>query len=377
MTNKITFLRGAERVRRRPAVIFGSDDVDGAMAALKMLLYIFAQEGAKGHSNLLAVTQHQDSSIEIRSNDRGIYLGLPNSSDDVVWKELFCELYAGPLYKEGVTARCIFEGPSGKQGEYTDSLDICSVQYASEYMNVSVIRDGFKQSLHFEKGYNVGGISKTPCTDPAGTSIQFKLDREVFSDVSLPKQQIIDVLQGFAIQIPGVKTVFRCEGPENIEEVEFCFPKGIADFLQEQNKNNETSPVYSKELSAVGQERYNRPHYAAAVTTGVCFARDAGFIKCYHNLKELTYGGTHCDGALHNIAQRLEWLLDCKISEKKLLKHLQLVILTNSEHTEWENGARTGLRSIFVRDLTQDTVGDDFLHFVKQNKELLHALFNK
>ena len=374
MTDKITFLRGPERVRRRPAVIFGCD---GAMTALKMLLYIFAQEGVKGYSNLLAVTQHQDGSIEIRSNDRGIYFGSPNSSDDTVWKELFCELYAGPLYKDGVTARCIFEGPSGEQGEYTDSLDMCSVQDASEYMDVCVIRDGFKQTLRFEKGYNIGGLSRTPCDEPTGTCIQFKLDREVFTDVSLPKQQIVDVLQGLAIQIPGIKIVFRCEMPEEQEEVEFCYPKGIADFLQEQNKNTETSPAYSQELSAEGQDRYNRPRYTATVTTGVCFAQDAGFVKCYHNLKELTYGGTHCDVALCNIAQRLEWMLGCEISEDKLLKHLQLVIVTKSEFSDWANGARTGLRSVFIRDLTQDTVADDFHHFVKQNKDLLNNLFNK
>ena len=163
----------------------------------------------------------------------------------------------------------------------------------------------------------------------------------------------------------------------NVEEVEFCYPKGIADFLQEQNKNIETSPVYSQELSAEGQDRYNRPRYTATVTPGICFAQDAGFVKCYHNLKELTYGGTHCDGALHNIAQRLEWMLDCKISKETLLKHLQLVIVTNSEISDWANSARTGLQSIFIRDLTRDTIGDDFHYYVKQNAAFLRILFNK
>ena len=377
MSDKIVMLRGPERVRRRPAVIFGSDDVSGAITALKMLLYIFAQEGAKGHSNLLAVIQKQDGSIEIQSNDRGIYLGSPDSSDDTVWKELFCELYAGPLCKDGVTARCIFEGPSGEQGEYTDSLDMCSVQYVSEYMDVCVIRDGFKQTLRFEKGYNIGGLSRALCDEPTGTYIRFKLDAEVFSEISLPKQQIADTLQALAIQTPGMRMVFRYETPVGLEETEFCYPKGIADYLQEQNMDRETSPVYSAELTAEGQDRYNRPRYTATVTTGVCFAQDAGFVKYYHNLKELTYGGTHCDGALHNIAQRLEWMLDCKISRENLLKHLQLVIVTNSELSDWANGARTGLRSAFIRDLTQDTIGDDFHYFVKQNKAFLCDLFNK
>lgn len=377
MTDRIVMLRGPERVRRRPAVIFGSDDVSGAMTTLKMLLYILAKEGIDGYSNQIMVTQHQDYSIEIQDNGRGIFLGCPDSADDTIWKELFCELYAGPLYKDGVTARCIFEGPSGKQGEYTDSLDMCSVQYASEYMDVCVIRDGFKQTLRFEKGYNIGGLSRTPCDEPTGTYIHFKLDAEVFSEISLPKQQIADTLQALAIQIPGMRMVFRYKTPVGLKETEFCYPKGIADYLQEQNRSSETSPIYSAELTAEGQDRYNRPRYTARVKTGICFAKDAGFIKCYHNLKELTYRGTHCDGALHSIAQHLEWMLDCKISEENLLKHLQLVIVTNSEISDWANGARTGLRSVFVRDLTQDTIGDDFHYFVKKNKELLYNLFNK
>ncbi len=377
MSNKIVMLRGPERVRSRPTVMFGSDDVNGAMTALEMLLYILAKEGIDGHSNQIMVTQYQDDSIEIHDNGRGIFLGHPDSADDTVWKELFCELYGGPLYKDGVMARCIFEGPSGKKGEYTDSLDMCSVQYASEYMDVCVIRDGFKQTLRFEKGYNIGGLNRTLCDEPTGTYIRFKLDAEVFSEISLPKQQIADTLQALAIQIPGMKTVFRYEMPVGLEQTEFYYPKGIADYLQEQNRSSETSPIYSAELTAEGQDRYNRPHYTATVTTGVCFAQDAGFVKCYHNLKELTYGGTHCDGALHNIAQRLEWMLDCKISRENLLKHLQLVIVTNSELSDWANGARTGLRSVFIRDLTQDTVADDFHHFVKLNKEFLYDLFNK
>ena len=286
-----------------------------------------------------------------------------------------CELYAGPLYKDGVTTRCIFEGPSGKKGEYTDSLDICSVQYASEYMDVCVIRDGFKQTLRFEKGYNIGGLRRTPCDELTGTYIHFKLDAEVFSDISLPKQQIADTLQALAIQIPRMKTAFRYETPDGLEETEFYYPKGIADYLQEQNRGREAPSIYSAELTAEGRERYNKSQYTASVKIAICFAKDAGFIKCYHNLKELTYGGTHCDIANEAICQRIEWMLGCKITKEDLQRHLQLILVTNSEITLWVNGARTGIENVLIRDLTQDTIGDEFHYYVKLNKEFLRGLF--
>ena len=363
---KITVLRGPERVRRRPAVIFGSDDADGAATALELLLDVLAREGMGGNCSEMKVTQYLDGSIEIQDNGRGIFLG------NGVWQELFCQLYAGPLCPDGKTARCIFEKPSGKEGEYTDSLELCAVQYASEYMRVCVVRGGYKQMLHFEKGNHVGGITETPSDAPSGTNIRFRLDTEVFTDVLIPSQQISEKLQIIAIQIPGMTTTFRCETARGFEETAFYYPRGVADFLQEQNPGE--ALIHSAGRKAEGQERYNRPRYGAAVTIGIGFAKNAGFVRCYHNLKELTHGGTHCDALLHSIAQRMEWMLECEIREEELQKHLQLVVSTNAEHSEWTSGARTGLRSIFLRDLTQDTLDDGFQQFLKENKEPLCEL---
>lgn len=368
MTDRIVMLRGPERVRRRPAVIFGSGDIDGAMAALNMLLDILVS----GHCNQITVTQHLDNSIEIQDNGRGIFFGRGISH----WKILFGELYAAPRGGPMFPERNVFERISRKNSG-VNPLGFHAVCCASTYMDVCVNRSMRQYELHFERGENKGGLRKRWKRMSTGTYFRFKLDSEVFTDVSLPPQQIAERLQAIALQIPGMTAIFRHETANGFEETAFCYPNSIADYLQEQNMDRETSPVYFAELTAEGQDRYNRPRYTARVKTGICFAKDAGFIKGYHNLKELTYRGTHCDGALHSIAQRLEWMLDCKISEENLLKHLQLVIVTNSEISDWANGARTGLRSAFIRDLTQDTIGDDFHYFVKQNKAFLCDLFNK
>ena len=368
MNNQIVLLKGPERVRRRPSVIFGDDGVDGTVAAFNMLLDILVS----GHCNQIAVTQYLDNSIEIQDNGRGIFFGKGISH----WKILFGEMYAAPRGGPMFPERNVFERISRKNSG-ANPLGFYAVCCASTYMDVRVNRGIQQYELHFERGKNKGGLRKRWKKVPSGTYFRFKLDSEVFSNISIPSCQIADKLQSIAVQIPGMIATLRRETEDGLEETMFCYDSGVADYLQRENEGREVSPIYHKELAAEGQERYNLPKYAANVKMYVCFAENAGLDKCYHNLKELTYGGTHRDVAIKEIRLRLEWMLECKIDEEDLLKHLQLIIVTKSEHTEWANGARTGLQSIFIRDLTRDTIGDDFHYYVKQNVAFLRILFNK
>lgn len=372
MKDTITMLRGPERVRKRPAVIFGSDGVDGALSALLMLIDTLVQEGIDGHCTEFSVTQYRDNSLELRDNGRGLYLGAAGQADDTVWKELFCQLYAAPRYGQA-TQHSIFE-PAGN-GIFADSLELCAVQSASEYMQVCVVRDGYKQTLSFRKGEPVGGLDTCPCTDPSGTNIRFRLDTEVFSDIVLPGQAVIEKMQTIALQISGLKATFRQETETGFVQSEYCYPAGIVDYLQE-NATALSSPVYTAELAAEGQERYNRPRYAANVKIGIQFTKDAGFIRCDHNSRRLTCGGSHCDAAIEKIVQYLEWTLGCTVNQEALKKHLQLVIITNSKINVWSNGARTGIDNILIRDMTQDTVNENFQYFIKQNAVMIRDLFS-
>ncbi len=365
---EIEMLRGPDRVRKRPAVIFGSEDLDGAMTAMKLLLNILLQEGIKGYSKQIILTQYKDDAIEIQTDGRGMYLG---SNKEPVWKTLFCELYGGTIL--GVSTASVFEP---HDGEVTDCLELCAVQYASEYMDVCAVRDGFRKRLHFEKGENVGGLSATLCEGPTGTAIRFKLDREVFSDISLPAHQLDCTMQEIALQIPGLKTVFCKETADGMAQSVYFYPNGIKDYLQEHTGTRIPTKIYTSEMTATGQDRYNRPRYTATVKVGLCFSENEGFVKCYHNFRELTYGGTHRDAMLRKLVRYLGWALSCEISEEDLLKHLQLVLVTDCDaYTAWVNGARKGIENVMIRDMAQDIIGDDFQYYIKQNKAALIKLF--
>lgn len=351
MCDKIEILKGAERVRRRPAVLFGDDGLEGVMTAFEMLLQTLSAESVKGFSKKLCITRFRDASIGIREYGRGLLL------ENAHWRALFCQLYAGSAYGDGD-----FD---------PDSLHLCAVQYASEYMDVTVRRDGVESCLHFEKGENIGGLTEKTGGEASGVYLRFKPDPAVFTQTVLPERDVEDRARRLALLIPGLQVVFRGETEDGFRETEFCYPAGISDYL----KIYSATPVYTAELEARGQERYNRPSYTARVRVGIGFSQAPGFVECYHNQRALTHGGTHVDKLIGEIQKYLDWMLECSVTKEKLAARLQLVVISDAGITQWVNGARTGIANKLIRDMAQDTVGEAFRQYVKENSVALEALF--
>ena len=178
--DSISSLKGADRVRKRPGVIFGSNGLDGCEHAMFEILSNSIDEAKEGFGTLITVTRFRDKSIEVADSGRGIPLDYNPKEERYNWELVFCELYAGGKY----------DNNSGKNYEYSlglNGLGSCATQYASEYMEVNVQRDGFKYQLFFEKGENVGGLYKEPTRfKKTGTTIKWKPDLDVFTDIDIP-----------------------------------------------------------------------------------------------------------------------------------------------------------------------------------------------
>lgn len=369
MDNQIVILRGAERVRKRPAVIFGSDGMYGVAAAVQMLLDIVAEEGAKGYCDCITITGHQDGSVGIQDNGRGIFLG------DGMWENLFCQLFAQSPYCDAAKPGNIFEVPGESEKQDRECMELCAVQYASEYMDVCVHRDGYAYRLHFEKGENIGGLTTTPSAEPTGTYIRFKPDAAVFTQIDLPAEVLTAQAQLLAMLHCGMQVCYRRETATGYEETVFCYETGIADYLQEKSINCTVSEIYTAEIAAEGQDRYNRPKYAAAVKIGLCFSKEPGFVECYHNHRALPHGGSHLDQLLIEVRRCLEKTMNRKIRKQDLLAHLRLVAVSDAEITYWVNGTRNSIQNVLIRDMAQDAIRDRFHSFAERNKEVLAELF--
>lgn len=369
MQDKIVILKGPERIRKRPAVVFGSSDGAGAQAAVERMLHLLAEECVKGYSSSMEITLYRDGSVGIGVGGRGIFLGSPERN---IWLELFTLPNLRSAYDIPGTYPSIFQEHNG---EDVDNFDLYAVQCATEFMDVWVCRDGYLHKLHFEKGENIGGLIREPSSEPASTYIRLLPDASVFSQVCLQAPWITEQAKALALLIPGTKILLRLESAEGVDQKEFFYPAGIADYLATENQGCTTSAVYVKELEAEGQERYNKPRYAAKVKLGLYFTKEQGFIKCYHNLKALSCGGTHQDVCLQNIRNYLQWMLEG--NTETLFKHLTLVIVSEAKHTAWRNGNRNSIENTLIRDMTEDMTGEDLRYFVKQNQAFLDGLLSK
>lgn len=369
MQDKIVILKGPERIRKRPSILFGSSDGAGAQAAVAMLLHLLAEECVKGYSSFMEITLHRDGSVGIGVGGRGIFLGSPECN---IWSDLFCNPNLRSAYDTSEAYQSIFEEHSG---ENADNFELYAVQCVMEFMDVQVRRDGYLHKLHFEKGENIGGMTRESCAEPSGTYIRLLPDSSVFSQVLLQEPWITEQAKALALCIPGTKVTLCQETSKGMDRKEFFYPTGITDYLLAENAHCTTSPVYTKALEAEGQERYNKPKYTAGVKLGLCFTKEKGFVKCYHNLKELPYGGSHQDVCLDNIGNYLKWMLDGKTEH--FSEHLCLVIVSEAEHTAWINGSRESIENILIRDMTEDMTGEDLRYFIKQNQAFLDQLFCK
>ena len=217
----ITSLKGADRVRKRPAVIFGSDGLEGCEHAVFEILSNSIDEAREGFGTKIITTCFEDGSIEVEDFGRGMPVDYNEKEQRYNWELIFCELYAGGKYNTN-------EGESYEFSLGLNGLGACAAQYSSEYMDVEVRRDGFRYTLHFEHGENIGGLKKEPyAKKDTGTVIRFKPDIQVFTDIQIPADYFRDILRRQAIVNPNLLFLLRLPEGRGFKTEEFLYRNGI------------------------------------------------------------------------------------------------------------------------------------------------------
>ena len=279
-------LKGEDRVRKRPAVIFGSDDLEGCKHAVFEILSNAIDEAREGHGDTIIVTRYEDLSVEVEDFGRGCPVDYNEKEKRYNWELVFCEMYAGGKY-----------GENGENYEYSlglNGLGSCATQYASDFFDATVWRDGFRYDLHFEKGRNKGGLKKEP-TDrgrKTGSKFHWRPDKQVFTDINIPVEYYRDVLKRQAVVNRGVKFIFRNQVGKKFEEEQYCYEQGIRQYIEELVGDNAfTMPTYW-ETERRGRDADNRPEMKLKITCSFCFSKQVKHVEYYHNSSWLEYGGS-------------------------------------------------------------------------------------
>ena len=353
----ISQLKGADRVRKRPGVIFGSDGLDGCEHSVFEIISNSIDEAREGYGNKVVVTKPADGSIEVQDFGRGAPVDFNNKEQRFNWELLYCEMYAGGKYDTNDGAN--YEYSVGLNG-----LGLCSTQYASEYMDVEIKRDGFKYNLHFEKGYNVGGLKKEPYSGKdTGTKTRWKPDLEVFTDIDIPVEYFIDTLKRQAIVNDGLVFVFREQQGSKFVQQEIVYNNGITDYVNEIVGEDKLSSVQFWQTERKGKDREDKPEYKVKINVAMSFSNKNPLKEYYHNSSWLEHGGVPEKATRSAFLSMLDSYIkqtnkyknnESKITFSDIEECLVIVISSFSTITSYENQTKKSITNKFIYEAMVD-----------------------
>ena len=349
----ISSLKGADRVRKRPGVIFGSDGLDGCEHAVFEILSNAIDEAREGHGSVITVTRYEDKSIEVEDFGRGCPVDWNEKEQKYNWELVFCELYAGGKYNN----------TDGDNYEYSlglNGLGTCATQYASAWFDAVIHRDGFEYTLHFEKGENIGGLRKEPYTGKqTGSRFHWKPDLDVFTDIDIPEAYFLDVLKRQAVVNAGVTFRFRNQAGGKFETTEFRYENGIVDYVKElAGENPLTEPVFWQ-AERRGRDRADKPEYKVKLSVAFCFSNTVQVIEHYHNSSWLEHGGSPEKAMRSAFVSAIDAYLkqqgkytknETKLTWNDVQDCLVLVSNNFSTQTSYENQTKKAINNKFIQD---------------------------
>ena len=371
----ISSLKGADRVRKRPGVIFGSDGLEGCEHAVFEILSNAIDEARGGYGRLITVTRFLDQSVQVEDMGRGCPVDWNEKEGRYNWELVFCELYAGGKYDNENSEN--YEFSLGLNG-----LGSCATQYASRYMDVTVYREGKEYRLHFERGEIVGKLESTELTTNkkrTGTTIRWLPDLEVFTDIAVPLDYYQDVMKRQAVVNAGVTFRLRNEtSPGKFDTQEFLYENGIADYIRELAGDDAlTEPVFW-EAERRGRDRADKPEYKVKLSVALCFSNRTAVCEYYHNSSYLEHGGSPEKATRSAMVSAIDKYLrdnnkytkgEAKITFPDVQDCLILVSNSFSTQTSYENQTKKAITNKFVQEAMTEFLRSRMEIYFIENKE--------
>ena len=371
----ISCLKGADRVRKRPGVIFGSDGLEGCEHAVFEILSNAIDEARGGHGKLITVTRFLDRSVQVEDMGRGCPVDWNEKEGRYNWELVFCELYAGGKYDNENSEN--YEFSLGLNG-----LGSCATQYASRYMDVTVWREGREYRLHFERGEIAGQLESTELTTNkkrTGTTIRWLPDLEVFTDIAVPLEYYQDVMKRQAVVNAGVTFRLRNEtAPGKFETQEFLYENGIADYIRElAGEDSLTEPVFW-EAERRGRDRADKPEYKVKLSVALCFSNRVALCEHYHNSSFLEHGGSPEKATRSAMVSAIDKYLrdnnkytrgESKITFPDVQDCLILVSNNFSTQTSYENQTKKAITNKFIQEAMTEFLRSRMEIYFIENKE--------
>ncbi|MGN0585359.1 MAG: type IIA DNA topoisomerase subunit B [Ruminococcus sp.] len=347
----ITMLKGPDKVRKRPGVIFGSDGLDGCAHSVFEVISNSIDEARSGFGNQIIVTRYNDCSIEVEDFGRGCPVDYNKNEERYNWELVYCELYAGGKYDA-----------SGDNYEYSlglNGLGLCATQFSSEYMDAEIYRDGYKYNLHFEKGENIGGLQKKPARSHAsGTRTRWRPDLDVFTEINVPDEYFRDVLKRQAVVNPNLLFIYKSQQEDGtFLEERFLYENGITDYVKEIAGDTALTSLQTWSCERTGRDREDKPDYRVKLSVAVTFSNRVQKIEYYHNSSFLEHGGSPERAVKQAFVSQIDSYLkqnnkylknEGKVTFSDIEDCLILVSSSFSTQTSYENQTKKAITNKFI-----------------------------
>ena len=370
--DSISALKGADRVRKRPAVIFGSDGLEGCEHAVFEILSNAIDEAREGYGDLITVTRYEDGSIEVEDLGRGCPVDWNEAENRYNWELVFCELYAGGKY----------ENDEGENYEYSlglNGLGSCATQYSSRWFDAEIFRDGFCYNLHFERGENIGGLEKKPAPrKKTGSRFRWLPDLEVFTDIRIAPEYFHDICKRQAVVNAGVTFRFRNEVNGAFETTDYQYQNGIMDYVTELSAQSALTMPQFWEAERRGRDRADMPDYKVRLSAALCFSNTVNRIEYYHNSSYLEHGGAPEKAVKNAFVYAIDAYIkqagkytkgESKITFQDVEDCLLLVTNCFSTRTSYENQTKKAITNKFVQDAMTEFFRSRLQVYFIENKQ--------
>lgn len=374
----IVSLKGPDQVRKRPAVIFGSDGIEGCQHSVFEILSNAIDEAREGYGKKIIITKYNDKSVEVIDNGRGIPVDYNKNEEKYNWDLVFCTMYAGGKYNNN-------DGGNYEMSLGLNGLGLCATQFSSEYMDVVSDNGTWCYRLSFKKGFNVTlekderGFIKSKSDGVTGTKIRWKPDLDVFTDINVENEYFVDILRRQAIVNDGLEFVFRCETEDgNFEEQTFCFENGIDDYLNEIVGDMALTTPQRWQTTKQGRDREDRDEYKVKLRVSFVFSNRMKLIEHYHNSSWLEHGGSPDKALKSAFVSQIDAYLksnnkynkgESKITFVDIEDCLVFISSNFSTQTSYENQTKKAINNKFICEAMTEWLKHNLEVYFIENKD--------
>ena len=366
---QIQVLEGLEAVRKRPGMYIGSTSIRGLHHMVYEIVDNCVDEALAGYCTEIDIIIEKGNIISVEDNGRGIPVEIHPKTKISTAETVYTVLHAGGK----------FGGDSGyKVSGGLHGVGASVVNALSNWVEVTICRDGGKYQMYFEKGKTVRKLEKIGDSNKTGTKVRFLADDTIFETLEYDFDVLETRFREIAFLTKGLKINIEDQRGETPKRSEFCFEGGLISFVEFLNRNKEKlhpMPIYIERNGEVPVE--------IAIQYTTSYSEN---IYTFVNNINTIEGGTHLEGfkraltkVFNDYARNHNFLKDKdnNLQGEDIREGITAVVSVKVKEPQFEGQTKTKLGNSEVTGIVQSMVNDALSTFLEENPNIAKAILEK